>query len=123
MSAGVADILCITQITFIIVHNALLANYGWFWLAHLEVLTNFATLEDEEEAIVRSKQKNGSHSSTRVQARVAKFVRTSRCAQFFSLVFVTKCLTKYIFIPEISPSKWVFEKHKPRGFFLELYGS
>ena len=45
MSAGVADILCITQITFIIVHNALLANYGCFWLAHLEVLTNFATLE------------------------------------------------------------------------------
>ena len=40
MSAGVADILCISQITYIIVHNTLLANYGWFWLSHLEVLTH-----------------------------------------------------------------------------------
>ena len=45
MSAGVADILCITQITFIIVHNALLANYGWFGLTHLKVFTYFATFE------------------------------------------------------------------------------
>ena len=45
MSAGVADILCITQITFIIVHYALLANYSWFWLAYLDVFVYFATLE------------------------------------------------------------------------------
>ena len=35
MPAGIADILCITQITFTIVQNALLANYRWFWLTHL----------------------------------------------------------------------------------------
>ena len=52
MLAGVADILCITQITFIIVHNALLAYYGWFWLAHLEVLTNFATLEHRLKSVI-----------------------------------------------------------------------
>ena len=49
MSAGVADIHCITQIPFIIVHNALLANYRWFWLAHLEVFTYFATLGTQVE--------------------------------------------------------------------------
>ena len=52
MSAGVADILCITQITFIIVHNALLANYGWFWLTHLEVFTYFATLEHRLKSVI-----------------------------------------------------------------------
>ena len=51
MSAGVADILCITQITFM-VHNALLANYGSFWLAHLEVLTNFATVEHGLKSVI-----------------------------------------------------------------------
>ena len=52
MSAGVADILCITQITFIMIHNALLANYGWFWLTHLEVLTNFATVEHGLKSVI-----------------------------------------------------------------------
>ena len=52
MSAGVADILCITQITFIMVHNALLANYGWFWLAYLEVLANFATVEHGLKSVI-----------------------------------------------------------------------
>ena len=52
MSAGVADILCITQITFIIVHNALLDNYGWFWIAHLEVFTYFATLEHRLKSVI-----------------------------------------------------------------------
>ena len=52
MSAGVADILCITQITFMIVHNALLANYGWFWLAHLEVLKNFATVQHGLQSVI-----------------------------------------------------------------------
>ena len=52
MSAGVADILCITQITFIIVPNALLANYGWFWLTHLEVFTYFATLEHRLKSVI-----------------------------------------------------------------------
>ena len=45
VSAGVADILCITQITLVITNNALLANYRWFGLTHLEVFRNFATLE------------------------------------------------------------------------------
>ena len=35
VSAPVADILCITQITFVIVHNTLLANYRRFGLTHL----------------------------------------------------------------------------------------
>ena len=52
MSAGVADILCITQVTFILVHNALMANYGWFWLAHLEVFTYFATLEHKLRNVI-----------------------------------------------------------------------
>ena len=56
MPAGVADILCITQITFIIVHNALLANYRWFWLTHLEVFTYFATLEHRLKSVINFNQ-------------------------------------------------------------------
>ena len=41
-----------TQITFIIVQNALLANYGWFWLTRLEVLTNFATFENGLKSVI-----------------------------------------------------------------------
>lgn len=52
MSDGVAAILCITQITFLIVQNALLPNYGWFWLANLEVLTNFPTLEHGLKGVI-----------------------------------------------------------------------
>ena len=52
MSAGVADILCITQIIFLFVHNALLADYGWFWLPDLEVLTNFTTLEHGFKSVI-----------------------------------------------------------------------
>ena len=52
MSAGVANVLCITQITFIIVHNALLATYRKFRLAHLEVFTYFATLEHGLKSVI-----------------------------------------------------------------------
>ena len=48
----VADILCNTQITFIIVYNALLANYRWFWLAQLGIITYFATLEHRLESVM-----------------------------------------------------------------------
>ena len=51
MSAGVADILCITQITFIIVHNALLANYRWFGLTDLKIFAYFATLEHRLKSV------------------------------------------------------------------------
>ena len=55
---GRHTLLCITQITvnFIIVHNALFANYGWFWLAHLEVLTNFATLEHGLKSVIDTRK-------------------------------------------------------------------
>ena len=52
MSAGVAAILCITQIAFIIVQNALLANYGWFWITNLDVLTNVPTLEHGLKSVI-----------------------------------------------------------------------
>ena len=50
--AGGADILCIIQITFLIVHNALLAKYRWFWLTHLEVFTYFATLQHRLKSVI-----------------------------------------------------------------------
>ena len=45
MPASKADILCITQITFIIIHYALLAYQGRFGFTHLEVFTDFAGLK------------------------------------------------------------------------------
>lgn len=52
MPAGVPDVLCITQITFIIIYNALLANYRRFRLTNSEIFTDFATLEHMMKGVI-----------------------------------------------------------------------
>ena len=41
MTSSVADIICITQITFTLINNTLPANDGWFPLPNLKLLANF----------------------------------------------------------------------------------
>ena len=45
MTSSVADIICIAQITFKLIYNALPANEGWFPLLNLKLLANFWTRE------------------------------------------------------------------------------
>jgi len=43
MTSSVADIICITQITFKLIYNTLPANDGWFSLQNSKLLANFGT--------------------------------------------------------------------------------
>ena len=44
MASRVADVFCITQMAFILVHNALLAGHGWLFLTYLDFVTTFGAL-------------------------------------------------------------------------------
>ena len=46
MTRSVAEIICITQITFKLTYNALSANNGWFSLLNFKLLANFWTREN-----------------------------------------------------------------------------
>ena len=41
LTSSVADIICIAQITFGLIYNALSANDGWFPLLNFKLLANF----------------------------------------------------------------------------------
>ena len=40
MTASVTDVFCITQITYIVINNALLIDQRWFWLFTMEIASN-----------------------------------------------------------------------------------
>ena len=39
------DVFCITQITYIVINNALLIDQRWFWLLCFEIIANFTASE------------------------------------------------------------------------------
>jgi len=43
MSARIADIPCITQVTLKIIHNALLIHKGWLVFPHFDFILDFPT--------------------------------------------------------------------------------
>ena len=46
MSARMADIPCITQVTLKIIHNALLIHKGWLVFPHFDLILDFPTRVD-----------------------------------------------------------------------------
>jgi hypothetical protein len=45
MTASVTDVFCITQITYIVINNALLIDQSWFWLLYFEIIANLTASE------------------------------------------------------------------------------
>ena len=46
MTAGIADVICITQITYEVIHNTLLIDHGWLRLLHFKIITKFTASEN-----------------------------------------------------------------------------
>ena len=49
VTAGIADVICITQITYKVIHNTMLINQGWLRLLHFKIVTKFTATEQLAE--------------------------------------------------------------------------
>ena len=46
VTADIADVICVTQITYKVIHNTLLIDHGWLRLLHFQIVTKFTASEN-----------------------------------------------------------------------------